>query len=74
MGVIEWLRREVSGDAEGGWIVDLHDGDNSGTYQPEAATADEALAKAEAAHVAKFGGELPAAATNDNPEPAPPAA
>jgi len=44
----------VSGNAEGGWHVEIHDGDNFGSYSPEAATADEASAKALAEHAAKF--------------------
>ena len=45
---------KVSGDAEKGWIVEVHDGDNFGAYSPEAADAAEAQAKAEAAHAELF--------------------
>jgi hypothetical protein len=36
------LRIHVTGDPDGGWIVDLHDGDKQGTYRPTAGTVQEA--------------------------------
>lgn len=44
----------VSGDPTNGWLVTVHDGDNYGTYSPEAANANEAVEKGEALHAAKF--------------------
>jgi hypothetical protein len=44
------LFTKVSGTAEGGWIVEIHDGVRFGTYSPSAATADEALAKGREIH------------------------
>lgn len=29
------LRLSVGGDAEGGWLVDIHDGEKAGAYRPE---------------------------------------
>jgi len=43
-------RVTVGGDAAGGWLVDIHDGEKNVVYSPEAATAEEAEAKARAAH------------------------
>jgi hypothetical protein len=42
----DFLREHVSGDAEGGWIVDLHDGFYHSVYSPVAETAEAALAMA----------------------------
>lgn len=42
----EFPKTKVSGDAVGGWIVEIHDGDRYGTYSPEAADAEAALAAA----------------------------
>lgn len=36
------MRVIVDGDAEKGWIVEIHDGSRCETFFPEAATADEA--------------------------------
>ena len=36
------LRCQVQGDRDGGWIVDIHDGEAHDTYSPTAATAEEA--------------------------------
>lgn len=46
----DFPRVTVQGDATGGWLVDIHDGNTSKVYSPEAATAEEAEAKARAAH------------------------
>ena len=43
-------RVTVGGDAVGGWLVDIHDGDKNVAYSPEAATAEEAEDKARIAH------------------------
>ena len=40
------LRLSVGGDAEGGYLVDVHDGDRQGVYSPTAKTAAEAIQKA----------------------------
>lgn len=32
------LRLSVDGDAEGGWLVDIHDGKMNGCYRPEGDT------------------------------------
>lgn len=48
------LRTDVGGDPVGGWLVDIHDGDNHGVYSPTAATAVEALTAALEMHRAKF--------------------
>lgn len=42
----------VDGDAEHGWIVGVHDGDNYDTYSPNAAGAIEARDKAVQMHIA----------------------
>lgn len=44
----------VSGDAVGGWHVDVHDNVTHDTYSPVAASAGEAATKALAEHVAKY--------------------
>lgn len=46
---------KVSGDAEGGWLVEVHDGDNAATYSPDGATsASEAEHIALQAHALAF--------------------
>lgn len=40
----------VSGDAEHGWIVDVHDGDKHGVYYPKGKDAEEAEENALKAH------------------------
>jgi hypothetical protein len=42
------------GDAIGGWIVEVKDGERSDTYSPEAATAEEAIEAAKAAHADRW--------------------
>ena len=44
----------VDGDAEKGWIVDIHDGVNHGVYSPEASDAEAAKAEALALHAKAF--------------------
>lgn len=56
------IRTHVTGDAEHGWIVDIHDGTNHGAYSPEAPDAETADRLANEMHKAKF-----------YPEPEPPA-
>jgi hypothetical protein len=54
----------VDGNPEGGWIVDVHDGEQSGTYHPEAPNAWEAAEAAKLLHTEATGrSENPA---NDN--------
>lgn len=61
-------RVTVTGDAEHGWIVDIHDGDHQGVYSPEGAADAEAAAKtAMDAHFDKYG-------TRPKTEEPPPAA
>lgn len=36
------LRISVGGDAEGGWLVDIHDGETNSVHRPSGATAIEA--------------------------------
>ncbi len=36
------LRLSAGGDAEGGWLVDVHDGVKHGVYRPEGVTSDAA--------------------------------
>jgi hypothetical protein len=43
-------RITAGGDVDGGWLVDIHDGDRHGVYRPEAETAEEAREKALAEH------------------------
>jgi septal ring factor EnvC (AmiA/AmiB activator) len=45
---------QVHGDAEGGWIVECRDESHYGTYQPEAATAEDAAAAAKAEFTKAF--------------------
>lgn len=40
------IRVTVGGDPEGGWLVDIHDGENSQVYNPAGKTADDAVASA----------------------------
>ena len=61
-------RVTVSGDQSGGWIVEIHDGERCAVYSPEAATAEEAKAKAMQAH------GLPASPANDAAPVPPPTA
>lgn len=51
---IEDVRVTVSGSAEAGWIIDIHDGTNWGVYHPDAADADAAKAAALADHGKAF--------------------
>ena len=47
----------VSGNSDGGWIVDVHDGVNHGVYSPEAADAGFGVGYvAEARGLGRFGG------------------
>ena len=46
------LRIIAGGDAEHGWLVDLHDGVTAAVYRPEAANAFDAAKAAIDAHVA----------------------
>lgn len=48
----EAWRVSVGGDPTGGWMVDIHDGENHGVYSPEAADAEEAERLARDAHTA----------------------
>ena len=43
-------RYTVDGDAAGGWMVEIHDGERCAVYSPAAATEAEALDMAKAAH------------------------
>lgn len=45
-------RVSVSGDAESGWIVDVHDGDKQGTYTPTGKTVAAVIAAAMKEHAA----------------------
>lgn len=45
----------VDGNPEGGWIVDVHDGEQAGTYHPDAPNAWEAAAKAKEMHTEATG-------------------
>jgi hypothetical protein len=57
----------VDGNPEGGWIVDVHDGMQAGTYHPtEAANADEAATKARALHAEATRQPDPDVPVNDN--------
>lgn len=40
------LRLSVGGDAEGGWLVDVHDGEKAGAYRPEGDSDAAALVAA----------------------------
>jgi hypothetical protein len=44
----------VDGDANHGWIVGVHDGDNQASYSPTADGALDAREAAIQAHVARF--------------------
>ena len=57
---MEFPHVTVGGDAVGGWIVDIHDGTNWGTYHPKAATTDEARQMAHDEHCAKFSVDMQA--------------
>jgi hypothetical protein len=41
------------GDAKGGWMVEIHDGDRAETYSPKAENAEQAREAAIAVHTAK---------------------
>lgn len=58
-------RVTVGGDAESGWMVDVHDGDRHGAYSPEAADADEARTKALAMHADAAPSIPPAASASE---------
>lgn len=45
------IRVDATGDAVGGWIVDVHDGERNEVYRPEAATKEEAAEAALNAHM-----------------------
>ena len=67
---------KVEGDPVGGWIVDVHDGQNWGVYFPAAPDAATAEADAIAQHNAKYGTEpiteTPTGALTEPPLPPPP--
>ena len=44
----------VQGDAEGGWIVSVHDGDRLAAYSPDAKNAAEARAMAHDSHAMEY--------------------
>lgn len=66
----------VSGDAEGGWIVDVHDGDKHGVYSPKGKTIEEVKEAALKEHgYKKPTGKRVSASESDQPEkPEPPPA
>lgn len=55
----------VSGDAEHGWIVDVHDGDKHGVYYPKGKDAEEVEDAALKAHGYKK--PAPVAAKKEDP-------
>lgn len=55
------LRLSVGGDAEGGWMVDIHDGEKNGCYRPEGDTPVAALVAAIKEHDPALLDELRAA-------------
>lgn len=62
------LRLSVGGDAEGGYLVDIHDGTKSGTYNPQDVGDDHgALASAIHEHDPDLGAAL-GKALGGNPE------
>lgn len=48
------MRISVGGDAEGGWLIDVHDGVNHAVYSPSAKNAEEAEKLALDAHKEAF--------------------
>ena len=44
----------VGGDAHGGWLIDIHDGEHHGVYSPAAGDEAAALAAAWDEHNARF--------------------
>lgn len=66
------LKITVDGDAKGGWIVGVHDGDNHDSYSPEAESAEEAAAKAAQMHYAAFNGNAAHVQTRQEPAPTEP--
>ena len=62
----EWTI-DVDGDAIGGWIVSVHDGDNFGTYSPLAEDADLARNIARDMHQERFYPQPAAAQPVENP-------
>jgi hypothetical protein len=51
-------RISVNGDAEAGWIVDVHDGDRQGVYSPDGKTAAEAITAALKEHAGEAKGKM----------------
>lgn len=63
------LRLSVGGDAEGGWMVDIHDGEKNGCYRSEGDTPVAALVAAIKEHDPALLDELRAAIPSpDQPE------
>lgn len=50
----EKIRVLSGGDAKGGFLIDLHDGQNSAVYSPDAKDMNEAVKKALADHAKAF--------------------
>jgi hypothetical protein len=74
-------RISVNGDAEAGWIVDVHDGDRQGVYSPDGKTAAEAITAALKEHAGEGKTKAKAEAKPDEkpeekpaPRPTPPPA
>lgn len=64
------IRVIPGGDPEGGWLIDVHDGENSAVYNPTGATMDAAVAAALADHRKAFP-KAPAESDYTPTEPAP---
>lgn len=54
MGHYEKLHVTAGGDAEGGWMVDIHDGQNSAVYSTEGGTLETAIKAALSDHAKAF--------------------